>query len=604
MRESRKGKIKRWLKKYFAYSFVNKVFFVYLFITLAAGVSLMFLLSHNLKTIKYEQTMDMSNQILTSMDSFLENKFEAEKSIYQSFLQMPDKWETVVGTLQEDSPPPWQEEVRNSFSQTAYAVDRQFTGLYAFGFSKERAVSLGNEMDSGDFYYFETLAGQMKGQKDTGSSLVTSRGRRLSNMFSIFLLDTIHAPDDFTEDIGILGICFHARNIRQSYQKFDSYLKGQIYVLNNKGEIIYDSNAQYVEENIPFEEIRGKSGKLTKGNYIYNTVYNEHQDYYLVNLIPSAEINKEVKVLCINILGVMAAVLFAAMLLTFFGTRYFSRRLGIINATIDQVKGGKLSGFKKEKLVNDEVGYIYHELIEMCKVLENHIEKEYVYQLHQKEMELYALQAQINPHFLYNTLESIRMNLYVKGEKEESRMVYILSEMFRNIMKKDAVVTLRDEFGYVQSYLELYQFRFGDRMHYEIRVEDEIYRYATIKHILQPVIENALIHGISDKATSERPATVTIWGLREQEDILLVVYDDGIGIQSDALQEIQKRLSEDDMFRESVGIYNVNNRLKIVYGRDYQMQIESQAGEGTMVTIRIKAMMKKELEEYVQGLNC
>lgn len=122
----------------------------------------------------------------------------------------------------------------------------------------------------------------------------------------------------------------------------------------------------------------------------------------------------------------------------------------------------------------------------MGEELKNHIDKEYVYQLQQKEMELYALQTQINPHFLYNSLESIRMYLYMVGEEKGSHMIELLSDLFRNIMKKGAVVTFREEIRYLQSYLEFHRFRMGNRMNYEIDIPDEVYRYAAIRHILLP----------------------------------------------------------------------------------------------------------------------
>ena len=202
----------------------------------------------------------------------------------------------------------------------------------------------------------------------------------------------------------------------------------------------------------------------------------------------------------------------------------------------------------------------------MCSSLDDHIQKEYVYQLKQKEMELYALQAQVDPHFLYNTLESIRMSLYMKGETEASKMIRILSDMFRNIMKKDVAVSNREEINYVRSYLELYQFRYGSRMKYEISIPDEVYRYATIKHILQPVIENALIHGIQDTGTDEHPSAISISAEKKGEDILFFVRDDGCGIPEDKLEEIRRKLAQGDLFQDSIGIYNVNNRLRIVYG--------------------------------------
>lgn len=601
----KKESIRKTLKDAVFYSFINKVFLLFLFGIVITGVFLIFLLSGNLRSIKYEQSMDMSDQILTSVDDFMEDKVKAEKLLYQRFLQMDLEWGGILDQLYDES----DEEdsgqlfstVQNSCAEVAYAIDSQFTGIYVAGLNNKKAFSVSGEMNSGDYYYFEKQAENIRDAQRLTNPLVTSRGNHLNHNYSIFLFDMIHEPDDFTKDIGILGVCFHTRNIRQSYQKLEPYLKGEVYILDRYGNIVFDSDAKYVRKNIPFERIKGMSTRFEKNDCIYNVVYNEHQEYYLVNRIPTAAIDQDVKVLQKRIIEVMVIELLIMLAITFLGTRYFSRRLGSIGNVISQVKNGKLTGFEIENQADDEVGDIYRELVAMCSALNRHIEQEYVYQLHQKEMELYILQAQINPHFLYNTLESIRMHLYVKGERQASQMVYMLSEMFRNIMKKGTVVTLREEFNYVKSYLELNQFRLGVKMKYEIVAAAEVYHYATVKYILQPIIENTMIHGIQEVATEEEPGMVRIWAWKEEDDIFIGVEDNGIGIPPEKLKEIQERLAGEEMFQDSIGIYNVNNRLRIVYGNNYRLKIASAQGKGTAVTLRLKAMTKKELEDYVQG---
>lgn len=600
----KKESIGKRLKRIFFYSFVNKVFLIFLFITVVVLAALLILLTENLRSIKYEQSVNMSDQILSSIDDFMEEKAESEKFLYQRLLQMRPDWETILSRVLDESGDAEDiqrlSQVQSVFSKEAYAIDSQFSGMYAASFVNDSIFSLGSTVDSGDYYYFETLAKKLQEGQEVSNNLVTSRGNHMNHNYSVFILDIIHEADDFTSDVGVLGICFHARSIRQSYKKLEAYLKGEVYILDRYGNIVYDSDAKYAKKNIPFEKMKGRSVVFEDKESIYNAVYNEHRDYYLVNRIPIAAINQDVQALTINIMKLMLVAVLAAVALTFLGSRYFAKRLASIGTVIDYAKGGKLTGIKTEKQADDDLGYIYRELVGMCAALNDHIEREYVYKLHQKEMEVYALQAQINPHFLYNTLESIRMNLYVKGDREASQMVYKLSEMFRNIMKKGPVVTLREEFNYVTAYLELHQFRLGKRMKFEFVAAAEVYHYATVKYILQPIIENTMIHGIQDFATEEEPGFVRIWSWKEEDDILIGVEDNGMGIPQQKLEEIQKKLAGEEMFQDSIGIYNVNNRLRIVYGDNYRLKIASAEGKGTAVTIRIKAMTKKELEDYVQ----
>ena len=135
------------------------------------------------------------------------------------------------------------------------------------------------------------------------------------------------------------------------------------------------------------------------------------------------------------------------------------------------------------------------------------------------------------------------------------------------------------------------------------QIEEEVYRYATIKYILQPIVENALVQGIEGTGTVEQPCTICISGKKDGEDIIFTVSDDGCGIPEAKVVEMRMRMESDEMFQKSIGIYNVSSRLRIVYGPSYRLGIDSGQGRGTTVTIRVKAMKKRELEEYVQTVD-
>lgn len=594
-------KIINWLKKTFFYSLFNKVFFMFFVLVMSAGILLLMSVFSNLKGIKYEQTMDMSNQILASLDGFMEGKIESEKALYRKIRKEKQIWKAVLQNIETEDEQVDLSKIYKNIFESAQAIDRQFSGVYVAALDSEKVFSISDVMEAKDYYFFEKQINRLREKEDFSSFIVTSRENHLNQDYSVFILDTIHSENDFTEDIGILGVCFHIRNMRNAYENLENYLKGQVYVLNGNGTIIFDSGTEFAQEDIPFSEMEGKRKTVfSRGNYVYNSVYNQHQNIYFLNRIPKDSINQEAKTICNKIVQVMSVTFLVMVIMAFIGTHHFSQRFQSIEKVIRRAAEGKFTGYEKEKKVNDEIGYVYGELLSMCASLNRYIEWEYIYRLHQKEMELYTLQAQINPHFLYNTLEAIRMNLYVKGDKEASQMVYMLSEMFRNIMKKGPVVTLKEEFGYVKSYLELHRLRLGERMKYEFVVAEEVYHYATVKYILQPIIENVVIHGIQDMATEEEPAMVRIWAWKDGEDIFMGVEDNGVGIPVEKLEEIQKKLEGEKMFHESIGIYNVNNRLRIVYGNNYRLKIASEEGKGTAVTLKLRAMTKKELEKYVQ----
>ena len=603
-------------------SFFNKIFLVYLAITFVSCIILFFTLTQSLISVKYDQALVMSDQILATVDTYLEKKIANVKSIQQKLYRDGGNWRMITEELKNPAAERLsayqRQELNNAVIQTYYSIDKDLNGIFLFGSQEENMLQFGSSQSNAEYSFFLDYCRNHASDDFSSLQLVSSRNpAHTSNTFSLFLTDAVRNPDNFADCIGVSGIYFNAMNIQQSYYQYNRHLKGTIYIIDSSRNLLYDSSSSYLtQEHFPWEKLMETAG----GNFLYqgvnyNVVRSSSGPWYIVNAFPMSMVREDVKVLQKNILSILFLIFILTFLLNYISTKFFAKRIRPITDTMEQVKTGHLTSFQIQPNSDDEIGYIYSELIKMCSSLDDHIQKEYVYQLKQKEMELYALQAQVDPHFLYNTLESIRMSLYMKGETEASKMIRILSDMFRNIMKKDVAVSNREEINYVRSYLELYQFRYGSRMKYEISIPDEVYRYATIKHILQPVIENALIHGIQDTGTDEHPSAISISAEKKGEDILFFVRDDGCGIPEDKLEEIRRKLAQGDLFQDSIGIYNVNNRLRIVYGSSYRLQIQSRlrrppssdgtGGEdgGTLVTLRIRAMKKKELEEYVQTIN-
>ena len=592
-------------RKYFSRSFFRKIFLVYLGITVMTGLILFIVLSRNLTSIKYDQALIMSDQAITTVDSFLQNKIDGAVSIHQRLYREADIWGFLTDRLQGGGKDELyafqQQEISLAVVNTIYGIDRDFNGLFLGSYEDGSIFQYGSGSIAAEKEYF-------KGQLSRGNELPklasARNGKSPGNAFSLFLFGPVKTPD-YSRDIGCIGLYFNAMNIKQCYREYEKYLKGCIYVFSREGELLFDSAASYsLPENFPTEKLLvEKTARMTEKRWVYNTLYSRENGYYVVNAFPVEAVREDVRIPQRTMILVFAAALCVAVLLNYISTHFFAKRLQPITDTIEQVKNGHLTSFPIQKKYDDEVGYIYTELLCMCASLDDHIQKEYVYRLRQKEMELYALQAQIDPHFLYNTLEAIRMKLYVKGETEASRMIWILSELFRNMMKKDAVVTNREELKNLNSYLELFAFRLGSRMRYVFEIQEEVYRYATVKHILQPIVENALVHGLSGAGTQEVPCTIRVEGRKEGEDIVFVISDDGSGIPEDKLRELKEKLEDNELFQKSIGICNVSSRLKIVYGPSYRLKLDSAEGKGTTVTVRIKAMKKKELEEYVQTID-
>ncbi len=201
--------------------------------------------------------------------------------------------------------------------------------------------------------------------------------------------------------------------------------------------------------------------------------------------------------------------------------------------------------------------------------------------LHRTEMEL--LQAQINPHFLYNTLDSIVWLAETHRDDEVIQMVTSLSVFFRNSLSKGQdIITLEAEQEQVKSYLEIQKIRYSDILEYEIQIPDSLLNYTIPKLTLQPLVENAIYHGIKHKRGI---GCISITGVEEEDGIAIVVADNGGGMTTEKLEELRAEVYEDR--HTGLGLINVHKRITLYCGPGYGLFFESQAGEGTQVTVRI-----------------
>lgn len=215
-----------------------------------------------------------------------------------------------------------------------------------------------------------------------------------------------------------------------------------------------------------------------------------------------------------------------------------------------------------------------------------------------RRAELQALQAQITPHFLYNTLDSIRWKAELAGQDEISRMITALATLFRvGLSRGREIIPVEQEVRHVQSYLTIQKMRYSDRISYTVDVQPEVLKLHTVKLLLQPLVENAIYHGIKESAHS---GTVTITGRIQENVVLLQVADNGLGIPPERLEILQADLAQGrSVSREGYGIFNVNERIRLHFGPEYGLTLESQWGAGTVATVRLPCITITEVEKYV-----
>ena len=229
----------------------------------------------------------------------------------------------------------------------------------------------------------------------------------------------------------------------------------------------------------------------------------------------------------------------------------------------------------------------------ITRPIEEQVKKEQK-QLRKAEFEL--LQAQINPHFLYNTLDAIVWSAEAGNQKQVVSMVGSLSDFFRTSLNRGKeIVTIKEDLQHVRSYLEIQQIRYQDIMSYEITVDEAIYDYSIPKITIQPIVENALYHGIKNKRGGGR---ITVTGANLVDHVVICVEDDGKGMTKERLQEVTESLNAEKIEKSAVyGLYNVNQRIKLNFGDEYGLDILSTYEQGTRVIIRLPKILTEIVEK-------
>ena len=355
-------------------------------------------------------------------------------------------------------------------------------------------------------------------------------------------------------------------------------------------------------------------GSVKYDNGVMNVIQNSQYGFITIGVIPYAELYNEINALNNKIYIISFISLISILLLTYLSTKVFSKRIKTVIKAIHKIQKGNLfTRIQEEK--SDEIGEIAKNLDDMCDKLSQYIEREYISNLkakdaeikqnesllRQKAAEMYALQSQIDPHFLYNTLEAIRMKSLINKESDAAKMIRLLSSMFRNSTKKDMIVSVSDELEFCNSYLNLYKIRFGGNLKVNFKIDPLIIEYGIIKHLLQPIIENCVIHGID---LGQEGNLIEIEGYLSDGNMFIAISDNGIGLKAEELQSLRQKLQSTNIDSdENIGVSNVNYRIKLIYGEAYGLAIDSIKDIGTKVTLKLSIKTKEELTHYVQCIN-
>lgn len=260
---------------------------------------------------------------------------------------------------------------------------------------------------------------------------------------------------------------------------------------------------------------------------------------------------------------------------------------------------GNFTQISQSKIGSDEIGVLAESINQMSQQLQILIDEKYTARINKAHLErenaqakLLALQSQVNPHFMFNTLECIRLKAIVKGEAETAKIIKYISKMFRHLINWDEdIILLSEDIKFLEEFLYVQKYRFEDEFEYRVIVDEAAKNCLLPKLIIQPVVENACVHGV-EAISYNRNIEICIKVVDAQ--MLISVADNGIGIDEARLQKLKNMFEGGEKLTHSVGLYNVYQRLCLYYGKDFTMDVQSQEGKGTQICILIPLRHSKE----------
>ena len=365
--------------------------------------------------------------------------------------------------------------------------------------------------------------------------------------------------------------------------------KGYIYILDENGKLIYHPQQQLLYSGLKDEMIREvleckENSFITDDGKLYSISKSKETGWTVVGVAYTEELLKNsdetTRIYMISAFVILLGAMALAYMLSYGITKPIKR----LRDSMKEVEKGNFDNVALEVYGQNEIARLSSSFNIMTTEIKHLMEQNVEAQRQKRKSELKALQAQINPHFLYNTLDSIIWMAEWGKTKEVVLMTSSLAKLLRqSISNQNELVRVEEEVEYTRSYLTIQKMRYKDKLEYEIEVDPEVLGRKIPKLVLQPMVENAIYHGIKYK---EGKGTVRIEGNREGDQMILKVSDDGIGMDEETLLKIfEKR--ETDTRRNGVGVLNVHERIQLYYGKEFGLKFISEENKGTVVEVHI-----------------
>ena len=491
------------------------------------------------------------------------NSYEISNSVYRFCLYVPDEVMYAGNQYYFDGVSRLKE--RSDYVDLRYALNRG-----------EDYVAISRERDGVD-------------QQDT-SQMVT-------------LYHRIASKKEKEEELGICSISVSAKYFQDIMKNANITSEGLVYLMSENGRMITSSNSSILQK------MQKKGILLNYGAELFMEKRKEGQkEYYITRqnvdgaswqmilIIPENEYEDQYRFLWLSAALMLGSMIAVIVLMSYLLSGYYVGRLKKLNVEMTGLESGNLNANLPITTEEDEIEEIYHNFNGMVQEVQRLMQEHYQLGKEVKMAEVRALQAQINPHFLYNTLDLINWISMDYGAEEIGTLTWNLARFYRlSLNHGKSLISIGEEVEHVEVYVNIENYHFDNAISLEVDVPEELKSYACLNIILQPFAENAIVHGIAEKPDIES-CEIRICARREEQDIVFSVQDDGPGVD---VKEMQKETQQDiRTAQHGYGVRNINFRLKLCFGEKYGVTyLESE--KGTHVEIKIPVMTMAEAEEKI-----
>lgn len=515
----------------------------------------------------YQSTLKNSSRVL---DMNLKNIVDVGRSFLndKSFQQILENGNKYGGSKFSSGDRTKLRKVANEMaSQQVWVNYIVFTDLYGHVYQL-------NNINQGtyDFYMYYAdkdilkedwvkVANEAKGREVFFKDSILAVGSKAGFCYAKYMIN----PSD-GEGMGYMVVGLSQKLLGKSFvMGNESFNSSNFMVLDEDGELIYFVGNEERKTAI----MEAFSNPEKNSLYLFSSVTNYTTGWSIVNVVEKNELSEESKGIRLISFLVAGCVLVVGFIMARIISRTISQPLKQLENTIAQVGEGERH--ITEEFDYSEVGRIGQKFKEMVNTNLELSEHLMAVKLNEREAELLLLQSQINPHFLYNTLDSLYFVAIMHGDDQMAEMVEALSDNFKLALNNgNKYIKVADSVKWMQGYMKLQNMRYNNRFELFVDISREILQRETITFIFQPFIENAMYHGLEPKIGKGK---ISLRGWQEQNDMIFTIEDDGVGI--------------DDMSRleNGYGVRNVIERIKLNYGEKYGVTFESSPGKGTKVTI-------------------